>query len=218
MKKIALILTVALVLTSVFGLYVSADITKHFDTSVVCKYENGEKIVEIKLSTDFIAAGISGTVETVDGASISLKKGILGTATSSAYNSVADSFAVRQNGSIGFSMIGDLLNGGSSGEWYTMKLNNISGEGYVSLTDIVATNANGKKLSVAKTDISVNLEWLEGDATGDGEVNIIDLVRTKKITANNDNSSVQYFCNIDSDNNDTINAIDLKNLRTLLLK
>lgn len=57
---------------------------------------------------------------------------------------------------------------------------------------------------------------LLGDANGDNNVNILDLVHVKKHVANNENQ-LNGFNAVDTNCDGTINAVDLTNLISILL-
>ena len=56
--------------------------------------------------------------------------------------------------------------------------------------------------------------WLYGDVTGDGTINILDLIRFKKILAN---AASDNYLNTDLDGNGKIDSADLIMLKKMLL-
>lgn len=97
-------------------------------------------------------------------------------------------------------------------------------DGYITLPfDIFANGKSGASLSFKyssldsfQIDVLAGVRDVAGDANGDEEVDIRDLVRTKIYIDAEGNSEVYYMADITNDNN--IDDLDLLGIRMLLLK
>ena len=97
-------------------------------------------------------------------------------------------------------------------------------DGYITLPfDIFANGKSGASLSFKyssldsfQIDVLAGVRDVAGDANGDEEVDIRDLVRTKLYIDSEGNEDVYYMADITNDNN--IDDLDLVGIRMLLLK
>lgn len=215
MKKAAISVVLTILISAICCFNVSASESNSVDLQVVCSNDG----IVVTAVTDFITAGISGSLVAV-GSGIQIANPQLAS-NISAYNTNADSFDITSNGILNFALVGNVLEGGTQGEWFTAELNNINdtGELELSLDGCVAADANGRALALTLPDtVSVTLEWIAGDANGDSVVDIRDSVRAKKMAAGFDENAVKYLCNTDFNDNGVIDAADIAEIDKILLR
>ncbi len=129
------------------------------------------------------------------------------------YNKIDDSVLLTDEG------VMIILAGKQKGDWITISFTAIagaSGTAVLALKDLKTVDGTGVASEDTAESVSVVLTALIGDANGDGDVNICDLVRMKKYLASRDTVEI-VTGNADCDRDGVIDTGDLVSLRKILL-
>lgn len=193
MKKI-ICLIIALALFIVPSIYVSAETAENINFGVSNVVSDDKYDVTLRISTDYLCSGVQAVVK-FDPSAI--------TCTESATDEINIS-----NGTIKISKVSaeDI-----SGKWIDLKFTSPK---MIFASDFTVSNVKGVKVINEKVSVIENSEsFTYGDVKTDGEINILDLVRLKKMSTD----LMDYTNAADCDLNGKADAADLVALRRLLL-
>ena len=203
MKKIVALLLIIGCLVTVLSLPVGAASSNN-EVDFIVKADGENITVDVK--TNFACGGLQGTLN-YDVEKIAYNNINFETAINSK-NKANDSIK-NVDGATKFAFVGDVKDG-TTGKWSTILYNGTKPKFNVS--NLKAYAANGTKI-----DANVYVVF-RGDANVDGEFDIRDLVRLKKIAVGSSNIVEQYKKNLDIDSNGVWEpAADLTAFRKYLL-
>ena len=195
MKKIVALLLIIGCLITVLSLPVGAASSNN-EVDFIVKTDGENITVDVK--TNFACGSLQGAVLFNDD-EISYTKVDFDTTDS----------IKKVTGATKFAFVGDVKNG-TTGSWATISYNGAKPK--FDISSFKAYAANG---TIIDADVYV---VFRGDANVDGEFDIRDLVRLKKIAVGSSNIEEQYKKNLDIDNNGTFEpAADLTAFRKYLL-
>lgn len=217
-KLLKLFLSVLLCASIVTCISASATITNTPKLKVRCYTMEGRHLIDVKVSTDFSAAALSGTVTMSSTAAVEYLSHSIGAAADGNHNN--DGYQVYDSGkAVNFGIFGDIING-SIGDWVSITYERKVMDGMVQLSidSLVASDTQGNRIVMADPDaVEIQLGWNKGDANGDLSVDIHDMVRLIKINAGSDTSDILYEYNCDLDGDGVAGDGDLVMLKQNLL-
>lgn len=203
MKRIIALLLIIGCLFTVISLPVGAASSNN-EVDFIVKSDGENITVDVK--TNFACGGLQGTLN-YDAEEIAYNNINFETAINSK-NKANDSIK-NVDGATKFAFVGDVKDG-TTGKWSTILYDGTKPKFNVS--NLKAYAANG-----TKTDANVYVVF-RGDANIDGEIDIRDLIKFKKIAVGSSNIVEQYKKNLDVDSNGLLEpASDLATLIEYLL-
>lgn len=205
MKKLLSVVSVVCLLSLIFCFPASAASEKE----VLFVVETSGNTITVDVNTEFNCGGIQGVLS-YDGGEIVYNNAVLATGLSN-YNTANNSFS-NSSGATKVALVCDATNGVNGNLATITYESEANTPALFNFGSLKAFNANGSKLTNVKSVVV-----FYGDTNADGLLNLLDLVRYKKVLANSASVPTGKERNFDLDKDGQNEVSDIVVLRKKLL-